>query len=118
MQWPRPGQRERAVELHEDFGRALEQALRLEVEHEEARGQHRAHRVRGRRADADLEDVEDGQVHSAASRRRISDRDLVRERGAQRLLLVLLREHRGLVVAVIARELHVLAREQFLFARS
>ncbi len=66
-----PGQCERAIELYEDLGGPGEQALGLEVAHEEARGEHRAHRVRRGRAHADLEHLERGQVHRAASRRRM-----------------------------------------------
>ena len=39
-------ERERAIELHEDLGGRRQQSARLEIEHEEARRQHRAHRVR------------------------------------------------------------------------
>ena len=66
------GQRERTVELDEDFRRRRQQPARLEVEDEESRGEHRSHGVRRGRADADLEDIEDGEIHSAARRRRIS----------------------------------------------
>ena len=68
---PETRQRQRAVELREDLGRALKQVARRQVLHEHARGQHRPHRVRRRRADTDLEDVEYREIHSAARRRSI-----------------------------------------------
>ena len=64
-------ERERSIELHEDLGGRRQQSARLEVEHEEARCQHRAHGVRRGRPDADLEDIENGDVHRAARRRMI-----------------------------------------------
>ena len=105
-------ERKRAVELHEDLGGRRQQPARLEVEHEKARRQHRAHRVRRRRPDADLEDVEYGDVHRAARRRMIwsaiSSASALRSVSSS----MLLREHGGLVVAILARELHLLAREE------
>jgi len=52
------GERERSIQAHIDLPRACEQAGLLEVERELARRAHRAHGVRARRTDPDLEDVE------------------------------------------------------------
>jgi hypothetical protein len=54
---------EGAEELGADVLDAVEHPLALERLGEAARGAHRAHRVRARRADADLEHVEDAERH-------------------------------------------------------
>ena len=84
-----------------------------EVVHEEPRGQHRPHGVRRGRPDADLEDVEYGEIHRAASRRRIrsaiSSASAVRSDSSS----MLLREHGGFSsYAIVAGQRHLLAREQ------
>ncbi len=61
---PAPGQRQRAVQLHADPRGALEQPPPRQVCDERAGGIHRPHGVRTRRAEADLEDVEDGEGHA------------------------------------------------------
>ena len=57
------GQRKRSVDLRAHFHGPLEHAHCPEVRDERTGGIHRAHRVRTRRADADLEDVEDAEGH-------------------------------------------------------
>ena len=54
-----PRQRERAVGLRDHFADAIEQRHPFEVVRESTGRVHRAHRMRARRTDADLENVED-----------------------------------------------------------
>ena len=57
------GGAERAVEHHLHAGRLLQQPVMLQPQPEQARGTHRAYRVGTARADADLEEVENGNGH-------------------------------------------------------
>jgi len=54
---------ERAVEIAADPSRTLEQFVFPQLHQKEVGRPHRAHRVRRRRPDADLEDVEDAELH-------------------------------------------------------
>ena len=67
---PVAGQGQRAIDLRRDLVDASAAATSLEVVRERAGGVHRPHRVGARRADADLEDVEDAEVHGLPARAR------------------------------------------------
>jgi hypothetical protein len=60
---PAARQGERSVELRGDLGRAAEKVPRRQQLDEIARRIHGPHGVRARRADADLEDIENAETH-------------------------------------------------------
>ena len=60
---PAAGGAERPVQVDRDPRDLVEQAVVAQAEREHAGGAHRAHGVRGRRADADREQVEDTDRH-------------------------------------------------------
>ena len=60
------GRAERAVELGLDTLRRVQHAVVLQPKREQPRRAHRADGVRAARPDADLEEVEDGDGHSAS----------------------------------------------------
>ena len=62
--WPRAGEGERAEELHAHARGAIELAGGGEIFGEAPRRAHGANGVRARRADTDLEELEEAGVHS------------------------------------------------------
>lgn len=62
------GRAERAEEARLDASDRFEQAVALQVGGEPQGGTHRPHRVGGRGADADSEEIKDRQAHATNSR--------------------------------------------------